>query len=238
MGWQGQQGWMLRALETVGGSLRRGQGRGCQERRQGDRRPDRAEAREAQCPPPSPGSPKIPGSLFGGGSSLVLFGGLLFRGLTARGARAGPGPGLALKKVTTKGCLERGACRPSRPARPGSTLRPEMERAERGHSRVGTAQGHSGDLSGRARSSRLRPWGTHWAWVSSSEDPSPQSSPSPSTSLPALPPPHCRSQRVYGVGEGLVSPESELAMIEGVSGGNSALQLSVSSLEALSRSSR
>lgn len=229
---------MLRAPETVGGSLRRGQGRGCQERRRGDRRPDRAEAREAQCPPPSPGSPKIPGSLFGGGSSLVLFGGLLFRGLTARGARAGPGPGLALKKVTTKGCLERGACRPSRPARPGSTLRPEMERAERGHSRAGTAQGHSGDLSGRARSSRLRPRGDPLGLGFLSEDPSPQSSPSPSTSLPALPPPHCRSQRVYGVGEGLVSPESELAMIEGVSGGNSALQLSVSSLEALSRSSR
>ena len=229
---------MLRAPETVGGSLRRGQGRGCQERRQGDRRPDRAEAREAQSPPPSPGSPKIPGSLFGGGSSLVLFGGLLFRGLTARGARAGPGPGLALKKVTTKGCLERGACRPSRPARPGSTLRPEMERAERGHSRMGTAQGHSGDLSGRARSSRLRPRGDPLGLGFLSEDPSPQSSPSPSTSLSALPPPHCRSQRVYGVGEGLVSPESELAMIEGVSGGNSALQLSVSSLEALSRSSR
>lgn len=229
---------MLRAPETVGGSLRRGQGRGCQERRRGDRQPDRAEAREAQSLPPSPGSPKIPGSLFGGGSSLVLFGGLLFRGLTARGARAGPGPGLALKKVTTKGCLERGACRPSRPARPGSTLRPEMERAERGHSRAGTAQGHSGDLSGRARSSRLRPRGDPLGLGFLSEDPSPQSSPSPSTSLPALPPPHCRSQRVYGVGEGLVSPESELAMIEGVSGGNSALQLSVSSLEALSRSSR
>ena len=238
MGPRGQQGWMLRALETVGGSLRRGQGRGCQERRRGDRRPDRAEARGAPSPPPSPGSPKIPGSLFGGGSSLVLFGGLLFRGLTARGARAGPGPGLALKKVTTKGCLERGACRPSRPARPGSTLRPEMERAERGHSRAGTAQGHSGDLSGRARSSRLRPRGDPLGLGFLSEDPSPQSSPSPSTSLPALPPPHCRSQRVYGVGEGLVSPESELAMIEGVSGGNSALQLSVSSLEALSRSSR
>ena len=233
---------MLRALETVGGSLRRGQGRGCQERRRSDCRPDRAEARGAPSPPPSPGSPKIPGSLFGAGSSLVLFGGLLFRGLTARGARAGPGRGLALKKVTTKGCLERGACRPSRPARPGSTLRPEMERAERGHSRAGAARGPSGDLSGRARSSRLRPWGTHWAWVSSSEDPSPQSSPRPTASLPALPPAlpprHCRSQRVYGVGEGLVSPESGLVMIEGVSGGNSALQLSVSSHEALSRSSR
>lgn len=60
---------------------------------------------------------------------MLLFGGLLLRGLTARGARTGPG--LALKKVTTKGCLERGACRPSRPARPGSTLRPETERAER-----------------------------------------------------------------------------------------------------------
>lgn len=78
---------------------------------------------------------------------MVLFGGLLFSGLAARGARAGPGPGLALKKVTTKGCLERGACRPSRPARPGSTLRPEMERAERGHSGAGAARGHSGDLS-------------------------------------------------------------------------------------------
>lgn len=130
-----------------GGVAPQGQGRGCQERRLGDRRPDRAEARGAPSPPPSPGSPKIPGSLFGGGSSLVLFGGLLFRGLTARGARAGPGPGLALKKVTTKGCLERGACRPSRPARPGSTLRPEMERAERGHSGAGAARGHSGDLS-------------------------------------------------------------------------------------------
>lgn len=75
---------------------------------------------------------------------MVLFGGLLFRGLTARGARAGPGPGLALKKVTTKGCLERGACRPSRPARPGSTLRPEMERAERGHSGAGAARGQAG----------------------------------------------------------------------------------------------
>lgn len=200
MGWQGQQGWMLRALETVGGSLRRGQGRGCQERRRGDRRPDRAEARGAPSPPPSPGSPKIPGSLFGGGSSLVLFGGLLFRGLTARGARAGPGPGLALKKVTTKGCLERGACRPSRPARPGSTLRPEMERAERGHSRAGTAQGHSGDLSGRARSSRLRPRGDPLGLGFLSEDPSPQSSPSPSTSPPQ--PASCLGRQFYGVREG------------------------------------
>lgn len=40
------------------------------------------------------------------------------------------GLGPALKKVTMKGCLERGACRPSRPARPGSTLRPETEEGE------------------------------------------------------------------------------------------------------------
>lgn len=74
---------------------------------------------------------------------MLLFGGLLLRGLTARGARTGPG--LALKKVTTKGCLERGACRPSRPARPGSTLRPETERAERV---VTCGQGPARDTAG------------------------------------------------------------------------------------------
>lgn len=96
-------------------------------------------------PRPGPGpprtSPKIPGRRFGCGSSLLFFGGLLFRGLAARGARTGPG--LALKKVTRKGCLERGARRPSRPARPGSTLRPGTERGERrslaGGGRTGTA---------------------------------------------------------------------------------------------------
>lgn len=74
---------------------------------------------------PAQPSPKIPGSLLGCGSSLVFFGCLLFRGRTARGARMGLG--LALKKVTMKGCLERGARCPSRPARPGSTLCPERE---------------------------------------------------------------------------------------------------------------
>lgn len=84
--------------------------------------------KEASDPGPARPSPKIPGSLLACGSSLVFFGCLLFSGLTARGARTGLG--LALKKVTMKGCLERGARCPSRPARPGSTLWPERE--ERG----------------------------------------------------------------------------------------------------------
>lgn len=81
--------------------------------------------------PAARASPKIPGSLLGCGSSLVFFSSRLLRGLTARGARMGLG--LALKNVTMKGCLERGARRPSRPARPGSTLCPETERREGGH---------------------------------------------------------------------------------------------------------
>lgn len=75
-----------------------------------------------------PASPKIPGSLWVCGSSLVLFGCLLFRGLRARGVR--PGLGLALKNVTMKGWRERGARCPSSPARPGSTLSPETESRE------------------------------------------------------------------------------------------------------------
>lgn len=73
---------------------------------------------------PAQPSPKMPGSLFTCGSSLVFFGCLLFRGRAARGARMELG--LALK-VTMKGCLARAACRPSRPARPGSTLCPERD---------------------------------------------------------------------------------------------------------------
>lgn len=105
-------------------------------------------------PGPSRTSPKIPGSLFGCGSSLVFFGSLLFRGLTARGARMGLE--LALKNVTMKGCLERGARCPSRPARPGSTLCPETERGERAVTRgqwpgtwtqQGPLPGLGGDLS-------------------------------------------------------------------------------------------
>lgn len=100
-------------------------------------------------PGPPRTSPKIPGSLFACGSSLVFFGGLLFRGLAARGARTGLG--LALKKVTRKGCLERGARCPSRPARPGSTLCPETERGERvvTHGQ-GLSTGHRGDTFARA----------------------------------------------------------------------------------------
>lgn len=68
-------------------------------------------------------SPKIPGSLLGWGRSLPFLGCcLLLGGLAARGTRAGLE--LALKKVTMKGCLERGARRPSSPAEPGSTLCP------------------------------------------------------------------------------------------------------------------
>lgn len=97
-------------------------------------------------PGPGPGpprtSPKIPGRRFGCGSSLLFFGGLLFRGLAARGVRTGPG--LALKKVTRKGCLERGARRPSRPARPGSTLCPGTERGERQSLAGGGARGRRG----------------------------------------------------------------------------------------------
>lgn len=121
---------------------------------------------------PAPGpprtSPKIPGSLFTCGSSLVFFGGLLFRGLVARGARTGLG--LALKKVTRKGCLERGARRPSRPARPGSTLCPGMERAERAVTRgQGPSTGHSGDTC--ARTCVGPGVQRRWASVSSSGDP-------------------------------------------------------------------
>lgn len=161
---------------------------------------------------------------------MVLFGGLLFRGLTARGARAGPGPGLALKKVTTKGCLERGACRPSRPARPGSTLRPEMERAERGHSGAGAARGQAG-TSLRA------------GWELQAETPGaptgpgfpplktrvPSPAPDPQPPCPLSPSP-CRGGAATGSGSGLASSGSGLVMTEGVSGANSALQTSVSSV--------
>lgn len=67
-------------------------------------------------------SPKIPGSLFGCGRSLVFLGCRLLGALAARVVRAGLG--LARKNVTMKGCLERGPRRPSSPAEPGSTLCP------------------------------------------------------------------------------------------------------------------
>ena len=141
-GWQGRRGQRLVHRTVL----------------EGDPRPEPTEDPEGSVPSrwlpgPAPGpsrtSPKIPGSLFGCGSSLVFLGGLLFRGLAARGARTGPG--LALKKVTRKGCLEPGARRPSRPARPGSTLCPETERGERAITRgQGPCTWDSGDPSARA----------------------------------------------------------------------------------------
>lgn len=116
------------------------------------------EGQKVQPPPlvlglqPRPGartSPKIPGSLLGCGSSLVFFSSRLLRGRTARGARMGLGLGLALKNVTMKGCLERGARRPSRPARPGSTLSPETERRE--GQRAWLCSGHRAALPGPGR---------------------------------------------------------------------------------------
>lgn len=156
---------------------------------------------------------------------MVLFGSLLLRGLTARGARTGPG--LALKKVTTKGCWERGACCPSRPARPGSTLRPETERAERAVTRGwGPARGHSRDLSvGGPGARSLRLQGTHWASVSSSEDPSPRSSPSP------------QRAGLQERGRVLGSTGSGLVMVQGTARCDSPLQLSVSSRDDLNQSS-
>lgn len=56
------------------------------------------------------------------------------------------GLGLALKKVTMKGCLERGARRPSRPARPGSTLCPEREDRGQSLEGSGSARGHGRHL--------------------------------------------------------------------------------------------
>lgn len=66
--------------------------------------------------------PKIPGSLLGCGRSLLFLGCLLRGALAARVARTGLA--LARKKVTMKGCLERGPRRPNSPTEPGSTLSP------------------------------------------------------------------------------------------------------------------
>lgn len=66
--------------------------------------------------------PKIPGSLLWCGRSLLFLGCLLRGALAARVARTGLA--LARKKVTMKGCLERGPRRPNSPTEPGSTLSP------------------------------------------------------------------------------------------------------------------
>lgn len=121
--------------QSMAGPQGAGQGRGSAGGREGDPGLTPCEGQKvlhhlwSSASAPARTSPKIPGSLWGCGSSLVFFSSRFRRGLTARGARMGLG--LALKNVTMKGCWERGARRPSRPARPGSTLRPETERGER-----------------------------------------------------------------------------------------------------------
>lgn len=74
-----------------------------------------------------------------------------------------------------------------------------------------------------ARSLRLQ--GTHWASVSSSEDPSPKSSPSP------------QRAGLQERGRVLGSTGSGLVMVQGTARCDSALQLSVSSRDDLNQSS-